>query len=80
MTYANHITATYESRTEWVAKPLNKTGNLDNWLSKMRKACPSPSLGEIVWLSGYRARTAYKVMGFKQNGDAIWQRGEVVKH
>jgi len=46
----------------------------------MRKACPSPSLGEIVWLSGYRARTAYKVMGFKQNGDAIWQRGEVVKH
>mgnify|MGYP003387051509 CR=1 FL=1 len=80
MAYANHNTATNQSRTKWVATPLNKKGDLNSWLSRMTQACPNPVLGEIVWLSGYSSRTAYKAMGFKSNGEAVWQRGEVVKH
>jgi hypothetical protein len=81
MEQTNTYKSTYQSNnTQWLVKPLNKIGNLDKWLKKMHDACPNPSVGEIVWLNGYQSRTAYKVIGFKSNGDAIWQRGEVVKH
>lgn len=80
MAYANNIAASYESRTEWVAKPLNNKGDLNSWLQRMNNACPNPALGEIVWLNGYKARTAYKMIGFKASGDVLWQRGEVVEH
>jgi hypothetical protein len=80
MAYSNNIAATYESRTKWVARPLNTKGNLSIWLEKMNNACPYPELGQIVWLNGYNADKAYKVIGFKVSGDVIWQRGEVIKH
>jgi hypothetical protein len=81
MEQTNTYKSTYQSNnTQWVVKPLNMVGNLDKWVKRMHDACPNPSTGQIVWLNGYQARTAYKVIGFKPNGDAIWQRGEVVKH
>jgi hypothetical protein len=80
MSYANSIASTYEPRTNWVAKPLNKTGDLEGWLLRMNQACPDPELGEIVWLRNRYGNTSYKAMGFRNNGDVIWQRGEVVKH
>jgi len=80
MACANNNVAYYESYSQWVVKPLNRKGDLDNWLRRMHSACPNPLVGQIVWINGNRASTAYKALGFKPNGDVIWQRGEVVDH
>jgi len=64
----------------WIAKPLGRKGDLNSWVERMEAACPNPELGQVVWLDGYSAITAYKAIGFKRNGDVIWQRGQVVKH
>jgi hypothetical protein len=79
MAFEHSIATTYEPRTNWVAKPLNKTGDLEGWLSKMNRACPNPVLGEIVWLKSSYGNTSYKAMKFRTNGDVIWQRGEVIR-
>ena len=46
----------------------------------MAKACPNPELGQVVWLNNDRNSVGYKAIAFKRNGDAIWQRGQVVWH
>jgi len=75
-----HYQNTKSNRKNWVPTPLGRKGDLNSWIERMEQACPSPELGEVVWLDGYSNRTAYKAIGFKSNGDVIWQRGKVIKH
>ena len=46
----------------------------------MAQACPNPEVGQVVWLNNDRNSIGYKAIGFKKNGDVIWQRGEVAMH
>jgi hypothetical protein len=69
-----------QAENNWYAKPLNRTGNLDGWKQKMNNACPDPQIGQIVSLDRNGTKIGYKVLGFNQYGEAIWQRGVVVKH
>mgnify|MGYP005992625905 FL=1 len=64
----------------WVAKPLGRKGDLNSWVEKMETACPEPELGQVVWLNNNKNSVGYKVLGFKRNGDVIWQRGQVIWH
>jgi len=65
---------------DWIAKPLNKTGNLKSWIERMEDACPEPELGQVVWLNNDKNSIGYKALGFKRNGGVIWQRGQVIWH
>ncbi len=75
---------TYQQNTSdtkgWVAKPLNRKGDLNSWIERMAQACPNPELGQVVWLNNDRNSVGYKAIAFKRNGDVIWQRGQVVWH
>ncbi len=64
----------------WIAKPLNRKGDLNSWIERMEKACPTPELGEVVWLNNDKKSVGYKAIGFRRNGDVIWQRGQVIWH
>ncbi len=64
----------------WHAKPLNRTGNLNAWKQKMNGVCPEPRVGQIVSINSNGSEIGYKVLGFNRYGEAIWQRGVVVKH
>lgn len=75
-----HYQNTNSNKSNWMPKPLGRKGDLNSWVERMERACPYPELGEVVWLDGYSGRTAYKAIGFKSNGDVIWQRGKVIKH
>ena len=70
----------YEAGKNWVASPLNRTGDLDGWKQKMKNTCPNPKLGQVVWINRDRSSIGYKVISFSRYGDPIWQRGEVVYH
>ncbi|WP_010178675.1 hypothetical protein [Glaciecola sp. HTCC2999] len=63
----------------WIAKPLNLKGDLNSWVSRMKLACPNPKLNQVVWLEGNNKSIGYKVIGFKPNGEVIWQRGKVIR-
>jgi len=67
-------------KNSWVAKPLNRVGDLNSWINRMAEACPAPTLGEIVWLNNDKNSVGYKAIGFRNNGNVIWQRGQVVWH
>ena len=74
----------------WQPRPLNKKGDLNTWKARMAAACPFPEIGMIVWLDKeYYSRTeqeyisesiGYKVIDIKENGEAIWQRGQVIRN
>lgn len=80
----------YANKNEWVARPLNRTGNLSAWQQKMKAKCPNPFIGQIVHLdknytdhfTGEKTVSSigYKVIGFNRMGDAVWQRGQEVFH
>ena len=53
----------------WIARPLNRTGDLNGWQQRMKKLCPEPKLGEIVWLNNLRSKVGYKMKGFNRYGD-----------
>ena len=80
MTYETRTSAIYETKATWVSKPLNRTGDLSGWRKKMNQTCPNPRLGEIVWLNSSYGRISYKAVGFRSDGSAIWERGELVRH
>lgn len=73
----------------WAPKPLNAKGNLTQWQRRMNEACPAPMLNEVIWLNGEywdqvsrtskKSSVAYKAIGFKYNGEVIWQRGQVIE-
>ncbi|PKI12719.1 hypothetical protein [Colwellia sp. 12G3] len=78
-----------KNKNQWSPKPLGLKGKLSKWQQRMVKACPSPKMHEVVWLDGEywdqvsksknKSSVAYKVIGFKACGDAIWQRGQVIE-
>jgi hypothetical protein len=80
----------YANKNEWVARPLNRTGNLSAWQQKMNSICPNPFIGQIVQLdksytdrfTGEKTESSigYKVLAFNSVGDAVWQRGQEVYH
>lgn len=66
---------------KWIPRPLNRVGDLGAWKAKMKSICSCPKLGEVVSYQRNDAqRIKYKVIGFKTNGDPIWQRGQAVNH
>ncbi|CAH1524405.1 conserved hypothetical protein [Vibrio jasicida] len=77
------------SNSGWQPKPLNRTGDLSGWKRRMKQACPNPKQGEIVYLDRTyfdraEQETVYERIGYKAiniagNGEAIWQRGQVVR-
>lgn len=76
MTYQQNTT----DNKDWIAKPLNRKGDLTSWIERMAQACSTPELNKVVWLNNDKNSVGYKVIGFKRNGDVIWQRGQVVWH
>jgi hypothetical protein len=74
---------------QWAPKPLGRKGELSKWQQRMVNACPDPKMDEVVWLDGEywdqisrskkKSSVAYKVIGFKSNGEALWQRGQVIE-
>jgi len=78
------------NENNWLARPLNRTGNLSAWQQKMKARCPNPLLGEIVYLDKYytdrftgeqtNVSIGYKVIGFDRYGNPIWQRGQQIVH
>jgi hypothetical protein len=76
--------------SNWQPRPLNRTGNLTGWKARMSAICPNPASGRLVWLDKeYYCRDeqslisesiCYKVLKIATNGEAIWQRGQVVRH
>ena len=71
---------TTTNKNDWIPKPLGIKGDLNSWISRMAQACPNPKLGELVWLNNNKNSVGYKVIGFKRDGNVIWQRGQVVWH
>lgn len=81
---------THTHTNSWLARPLNRTGNLSAWQQKMKARCPNPTLGEIVYLDKFytdkftgdktSVTIGYKVIGFNRYGDAVWQRGQQIVH
>ncbi len=71
----------------WHAKPLNRTGDLSRWQRRMQQACPQPARGQVVYLDSTHfdrgeqrsvsLRIGYLCIGFKPNGEPLWQRGMV---
>jgi len=76
----NYQENTPNNKNNWVAKPLGKKGDLNSWIARMKEACPAPDLGQVVWLDNDKNSVGYKAIGFKGNGDVVWQRGQVVWH
>jgi hypothetical protein len=77
---------TQPKNSNWTPRPLNRTGDLAAWKRKMKRACPNPIQGEIVFLDrSYMetsGETVYERVGYKaikvlSSGEAIWQRGQV---
>jgi hypothetical protein len=74
--------------THWQPRPLNRKGDLSGWKQRMKQACPSPVVGQVVYLKReyfdnanreyVYERVGYKVLKLLSNGEAIWQRGQVV--
>lgn len=74
----------------WLARPLNRTGNLSAWQQKMKALCPNPSIGQVIYIDKCYTDTytgdktpvsiGYKVIGFNREGDAVWQRGQQIVH
>lgn len=77
---------TQPANSNWTPRPLNRTGDLASWKRRMRKVCPNPVQGEIVFLDrSYTERsgeTIYERVGYKairviSSTEAVWQRGQV---
>ncbi len=75
--------------TGWQARPLNRKGDLSGWKKRMKEACPSPVVGQVVYLKReyfdnadreyVYEQVGYKVLKLLSNGEAVWQRGQVTR-
>jgi hypothetical protein len=77
------------AQSNWIPKPLNRTGNLEKWKREMKRICPNPHEGGIVFVnksyfSHDEKETIYERIGYKalrilDDGEVIWQRGQVTR-
>ncbi len=77
------------SNTAWIPRPLNRIGDLNSWKARMKRLCPQPKVGQIVYMESKKydqddddykyQRIGYKVLKLSRDNQPIWQRGMVVE-
>jgi hypothetical protein len=73
----------------WQPRPLNQKGDLDSWKRRMQNLCPSPYIGQVVYLTSSQYdqiedrtinnRIGYLCINFRPNGEPVWERGETTE-